>query len=308
MRHSANILLTFSLLMMPIEVRADTDPHADYKFSFEEVERARQVSELAEAGDPEAQSRLALLYRMGHGVEQNDALAFQWMGRAANAGDPAAQHYLGLFHLSGIGTEVNLESASIWLRRSADLDEADAPMKLASFILQKNPVGLLAAITYSLILSSAQHGVRSADDALGFLRDEQKTTKRDGGALREAARSGVRDAQYQLGVALADGLVASTEPNEANHWLLRAAEQGEARAMRRLGIAGLAGATDPSDLAGAYQWFWLAKRHGDSMARQDVRLLDQLLRGTAREHARHQALEWERTQKLKPAAYELSSP
>jgi TPR repeat protein len=54
-----------------------------------------QLKIKADAGDVEAQVKLARAYQDGNGVEQNDTLAAQWYRQAAEHANPAAQNNLG---------------------------------------------------------------------------------------------------------------------------------------------------------------------------------------------------------------------
>ena len=56
---------------------------------------ATLLEQAAKAGDAEAQYKLASLYRMGRGVEQDEAAAFRWMKSAALQGHADAQRRSG---------------------------------------------------------------------------------------------------------------------------------------------------------------------------------------------------------------------
>src|SRR5262245_37821686 len=73
----------------------------------------------AKAGDAEAQYKLASLYRLGRGVEQNDAAAFRWMKLAAGQGHADAQLNLARMYLAGRGVAVDVAQARLWLAKAA---------------------------------------------------------------------------------------------------------------------------------------------------------------------------------------------
>ena len=75
---------------------------------------------LAEQGDAVAQYRLGTLYAEGKGVEQDDAIAFMWMQRAANQGDADAQYGVGASYIGGLGVEKNEAEAARWFQRAAN--------------------------------------------------------------------------------------------------------------------------------------------------------------------------------------------
>ena len=56
---------------------------------------------LAEAGDADAQHRVAIMCQNGLGVVRNDERALQMMQAAAEQGHPIAQHGLGFMYLEG---------------------------------------------------------------------------------------------------------------------------------------------------------------------------------------------------------------
>ena len=67
----------------------------------------------AEAGDPEAQSGLGLMYEKGGGVAQDYAEALRLYRLAAEAGDAAAQYYLGDMYRNTLSTARNQKMDAI---------------------------------------------------------------------------------------------------------------------------------------------------------------------------------------------------
>ena len=65
---------------------------------------ARLALQAAEAGNPEAQLRVAQLYPKGDGLPQSAAEAFRWMKAAAAQGEPMAQDLLGTIYEYGRST------------------------------------------------------------------------------------------------------------------------------------------------------------------------------------------------------------
>jgi uncharacterized protein len=56
----------------------------------------------AEAGNPDAQCMLALLYQLGMGVPQDGAKAVRWYERAASQSHPVALNNLGTIYFQGM--------------------------------------------------------------------------------------------------------------------------------------------------------------------------------------------------------------
>lgn len=80
---------------------------------------AQLVTRSAEAGNPIAQLRLALLYDQGDGVKQSARTALQWYLRAAAQGEPESQHQVALFYELGQGVPEDWGLSARLLQASA---------------------------------------------------------------------------------------------------------------------------------------------------------------------------------------------
>ena len=80
---------------------------------------ARLLTNAAEAGNPRAELRLAMLYEQGQGVPRNKAAARSWYSRAAAAGEPASQAELGGYYEEGDGVPENWGLAARLYQASA---------------------------------------------------------------------------------------------------------------------------------------------------------------------------------------------
>ena len=76
-------------------------------------------SELATAGDADAEAAIAGLYYQGLGVEESAAQAVAWYRRAAKRGLMAAQMNLGEMYAAGRGVRRDLVEAYLWLGLAA---------------------------------------------------------------------------------------------------------------------------------------------------------------------------------------------
>jgi TPR repeat protein len=74
---------------------------------------------LADAGEPEARYRLAIMAQNGLGMVQNRPLAFEYMRSAAEAGMGLAQHGLGFMYLEGECVDKDPAKAVEWFERAA---------------------------------------------------------------------------------------------------------------------------------------------------------------------------------------------
>ena len=83
------------------------------------AEAAHLYRELADAGDTQAQTRLAWLHEAGQGVERDLLEAGRRFEIAAVAGEPEAQYALAVMLRTGRGRERDLAQSRVWLSRSA---------------------------------------------------------------------------------------------------------------------------------------------------------------------------------------------
>ena len=97
----------------------------NYAVAFEEF------SELAKAGDPRAQTVLAIMYKYGESVEVDLTQSYDWYMKAAKSGYPPAQYNIGIMLLNGTGVEQNENAAERWLRKAATSGFERANHKLA---------------------------------------------------------------------------------------------------------------------------------------------------------------------------------
>ena len=75
----------------------------------------------AEQGNVYAQYNLGNLYLRGHGVTQNDELAFKWFTKAAEQGDAPAQYNLGhMYLLKKFDDQIDLSEATFWLKQALE--------------------------------------------------------------------------------------------------------------------------------------------------------------------------------------------
>ena len=89
----------------------------------------------------EAHEWLALLYREGLGVEQNDNLAYSHILYAAeNGGSAEAQYQLAFCYLNAKGTEKNPQQGLEWCRKAAEQKNLNALYLLACCYLDGNGV------------------------------------------------------------------------------------------------------------------------------------------------------------------------
>lgn len=109
----------------------------------------------AKAGDPDAQMLVALMYKDGVGVPQNESEAAKWLSEAAHQGNHGAQMMLGTMYFLGRGVPENYRQAYIWTSLSAASGEKRAKTLLPNIAGLLPTETLLAAQQEAAELSEA---------------------------------------------------------------------------------------------------------------------------------------------------------
>jgi hypothetical protein len=101
---------------------------------------ASSYYEAAVAGDREAQAKLGMLYARGQGIQRSDALAFQWLWRAAGQGHAGAQLELSEIFALGRGVPRSLVAAYEWAwLAEANADGVETAAKAARMVGHLQP-------------------------------------------------------------------------------------------------------------------------------------------------------------------------
>ena len=80
----------------------------------------QNLSPLAQAGNVEAQYRVAIMQQNGLIGSENLKEAANWMRKAAEQGHAMAQHGLGFMYMEGEGVEKDIPKAIEWLEKAAN--------------------------------------------------------------------------------------------------------------------------------------------------------------------------------------------
>ena len=105
--------LTAATAGADFEAAADAYRRQDYVSAY------AQFEPLALAGDPRAQTVIALMFKYGESVKPNYQTAFNWYLRAAEQGYAPAQFNVGVMLAEGQGLAPNREEGLVWLRKAA---------------------------------------------------------------------------------------------------------------------------------------------------------------------------------------------
>ncbi len=214
----------------------------------------------AETGSVRAMMRLAALYDAGRGVEQDLITATNWLAKAGDAGNGSARTQLARRLLAGHGAARNPEAAAAWLREGVAAQSPEAMVMLGQLHLDGNGVVKDVARGVDLISRAAEAGYPNAQVVLGQLYEAGLGVDRDASeAMRwftTAAKLGHRDAtqwvdekvaqleaearrgdeaaQIDLAALYHEGSGVPRDWFAAGRWYSAAADQGNARAQRKL--------------------------------------------------------------------------
>lgn len=158
----------------------------------------RAWSDLAEAGDPEAQHNIGYMYEEGLGVTQQYDVAMEWYRRAADGGLAEAEHNLGMMYVDGRGVAKSWAQGLIYFRKAALKGLTESRYMIALSYFQGEGQILNRPLAYE-----------------GF---------------RETAIEGYADSQYMLSFMLLDGTDVKRRSAQAYVWASLALIQGQQQA------------------------------------------------------------------------------
>ena len=167
-----NLIVSIGLSIVTALAAADALQDAAAAVNRKDYPTAvRLLEPLARAGNPLAQSRLALLYYHGHGVRESDALALQWFERAARQGLAEAQFHLGNMYAYGLAAlppDADPQRlAAQWYFEAARQGHADAQYSLGILFLTGSGVVQDADEARKWIARAAAQGHADAAAYLG---------------------------------------------------------------------------------------------------------------------------------------------
>jgi hypothetical protein len=162
--------------------------------------RLAYFQEGAEAGDPDAELQLGILYAKGEGVKQDYETAGKWFRAAADRGVARAQYDLGVLYERGRGVPLDLTEAANWYLKGAQGGHPLAQYNLAVCYIKGQ-------------------GIRqdTAEGALWY---------------RRAATQGVVQAMANLAIMYEKGEGVAASPVDAHAWFLAAGRRANQAAAR----------------------------------------------------------------------------
>jgi TPR repeat protein len=127
------------------------------------------LQKAAAAGDAEAMSNLAELYRYGWGVARDYAQAYAWYQKAAAAGNAEAMYWVGVMYEQGRGVAQDYAQAREWYQKVADAGNAWGMYKLGWLYEQGRGVTQDYVKAREWYQKAADAGNTSAKEALSRL-------------------------------------------------------------------------------------------------------------------------------------------
>jgi TPR repeat protein len=161
-----------------------------------------RMTALADAGDEDAQTRLALTYLKGDGVAADPAAALRWARAAADSGQPVAEYLMGIFYRDGKVVKADDQAAFTWFSSAA-------------------AKGNLKAM-HNLAIAYAQ--------GQGTPADEKQAAE----WFRRAAERGYVDSAFDLALLYERGLGVPQDMKQALTWYGIAAQAGDVPAAERV--------------------------------------------------------------------------
>ena len=205
-----------------------------------------------------------------------------------------AQFNLGTLYENGFGVEEDAEQAARWYRAAAARRVDLARLALARLqrtgALEPEP----DEDQIKLLETAARRGLAEAQYELGVAYDRGLGVTQNhataAGWYQRAAEQGLTDAQYNLATLFDEGLGTPRDFEQARDWYMRAADAGEARAMNNLGYIYEKGLTGRRNYGKAVVWYRRAAHEGLAIAQSNLAALHYLGRGVPRDF--EQAHRW----------------
>jgi hypothetical protein len=170
---------------------AKTPVRAEAQWSNAQSEALQKDIQMAEAGDPDAQVRLAARYEQGQGLPQNCFDALSLYRKAADQGSLQAQYHVGRMHYSGECMGKNLGEAAKWLQTAAERGFADAQRFFGRMCFNGEGVTRDRVTACMWMILAASRGNEEAKNLLRFMtseltRDELGTAQEKAGNWKPA--------------------------------------------------------------------------------------------------------------------------
>lgn len=209
--------------------------------------------------------------------------------KLARAGNPRAQNNIAACFSGGYGVEENPELAAKWLKLSAASGDPVGQRNLATLHFRGEGVTQDDGEAMRLYLLAAEQGDAIAQDMLSWMHAEQGDFAAARDFAEKAAAQGVAASMTRLGNLYHDALGVPRDPEAAISWWQKAAALGDADAQAMLGAARLTGSGIERDPAEALAWLLRARDGGSKLAANFIPATHEALSPQEREEAARRA-------------------
>lgn len=201
--------------------------------------------------------------------EGDHAAALAIWGPLARDGVARAQSNVGACFAEGLGVERDLALAVRWLSLAAEAGDPIGQRNLATLHFRGDGMARNDGRAAALYRAAAEQGDAAAQDMLSWMLAEEGVLFDPAEArlwAQRAADQGVATAMTRLGMLHHNALGVARDPAEAARWWRKAAERGDADAQAMLGAACHLGSGVPRDPVQALAWLLRGSAGGSTLA------------------------------------------
>jgi TPR repeat protein len=220
------------------------------------------LTKKAQAGDPQAQYDLGMVYQMGDEVSGNLETAFGWYLKAANQGHAEAQFTAGQCYFYGDGIAKDEALGAKWYYEAAMQDHTQAICALGECYIAGDGVERDHAESLKWFSKAAAKGEKGAQSRIARILEKGDPSVRNPlqalEGYQKSANAGDAHAEYMVGTYYEEGKGVPQDLARALQSYKTAAPKSElARAkLARFYGQGVGVAADPVE---AYKWLETAK-------------------------------------------------
>lgn len=197
------------------------------------------------------------------------AAALAIWGPLAHGGVARAQSNVGACFAEGLGVERDLALAVRWLTLAAEAGDPVGQRNLATLHFRGEGVAQDDGRAAALYRAAAEQGDAAAQDMLSWMLLEDGVLFDPAEArlwAERAAGQGVATAMTRLGMLHHNAIGVARDPAEAARWWRMAAERGDADAQAMLGAACHMGSGVAKDPVQALAWLLRGTAGGSALA------------------------------------------
>jgi TPR repeat protein len=256
-------------IFMPLAQAGDAEAQCRIAFLYKSGVQdfnsaAAWYKRAADQGHAEAQCKLGFLYRSGRGVPLDNSEGARLYKLSAEQGYPEAQINLARCLQAGEGLPKDLAAAVKWFKRAVNSGDKRAAFELACLYL-RNPGESADGKEVIHWLEIASDGSPSNYLSVGEIVD-------DG-----SSHDGVVLALSLLGKLYGGGNLVKADPEKSYSYHLRAAQLGDASSQCDLGYLLYTGSGTERDVNAAIEWLLKSSQQGNEQAKKNLGLMPEFL-------------------------------